>query len=409
LDQVINYRQIGSYDARSFQQAGEETTVRIVVVIDTYGDANGGTISTVRMVEELKARGHAVTIVTTGRHEGDFHEVPGFAPPGVKESVDKMEFLFGRGVRDVYRKAFAGADLVQVQFPFLMARKAVKVAGEMGIPVIGSCHVQPQNIIAAMGKESRLMERILFALFNFALYNQVDAIHCPSPFAARMLEAHGSRAHFRVISNGIPREYEPMEATRPDWFGDRFVLLNVGRHAMEKRQSLLIEGVMRSRYKDNIQLLLCGRGENTEMLREKGSNLPVEPLIEYVSQEDKLTYLNTADMYLHASVVELESLSCLEAIGCGLPCLISDAPNSAAPMFALDDRFIFETDNPDVLAAKIDYWYENRELLRDMKNQVLQMAEEYRFARCMDEMESFYRDIVEHDSEANNLLAPGLA
>lgn len=174
------------------------------IVIDTYGEANGGTISTVRMVEELKARGHSIGIVTTGRHDGDFYEVRGFAPPGIKDSMDKMEFLLGRGDKRLYREAFRGADLVQVQFPFLMARKAVKVAKEMGIPVIGACHVQPQNIIAAMGRESRFMERILFALFNFALYKQVDAIHCPSRFAARMLRAHGSRAHLRVISKTGP-------------------------------------------------------------------------------------------------------------------------------------------------------------------------------------------------------------
>jgi glycosyltransferase involved in cell wall biosynthesis len=135
----------------------------------------------------------------------------------------------------------------------------------------------------------------------------------------------------------------------------------------------------------------------------------VAPLIDYVSQEDKLTYLRTADMYLHASVVELESLSCLEAIGCGLPCLISNAPDSAAPMFALDQRFLFQKDAPDHLAAQLDYWYENREELRVMKSQVLTMAEKYRFKRCIDEMESFYRDVKEHDNVTNNVLIPGFA
>lgn len=98
--------------------------------------------------------------------------------------------------------------------------------------------------------------------------------------------------------------------------------------------------------------------------------------------------------------MELESLSCLEAIGCGLPCLVSDAPNSAAAQFALDDRFIFEKDNPDDLAEKIDYWYENRELLRDISGQVLEMAEGYRCSRCIDELERFYGEILAHEREA---------
>lgn len=383
--------------------------MKIVVVIDTYGEANGGTITTMRLVEELKIRGHEVVVVTTGHHEEDgFYHVPGFAPPGVKESVKKMQFLFGWGRKDVYRQAFEGADLVQIQFPFMMPRKAVKVASRMGIPVIGACHVQPQNIIFATGKESPLLEKILFALFKFSLYNRVDILHCPSAFAARLLEDNGCKAHFRVISNGIPKDYVPRKIERPDWFGSRFVLMNVGRHALEKRQHLLIEGVKRSKYKENIQLLLCGRGEMTEELIRLGADLPVKPYIEYVSHEDKLSWLSTADMYLHASVVELESLSCLEAIGCGLPCLIGDSPNSAAPMFAHDERFVFAMDNPDDLAAKIDFWYEKRELLAELRKDTLFMAERYRFDVCIDHMEEFYRDIVSANGVSGVPLDTGI-
>lgn len=380
--------------------------MKIVIVIDTYGPANGGTIATVRLVEELKTRGHQVSVVTTGEHEEDgFYEVPGFTPPGVKESVKNMEFLFGRGKKDVYREAFEGADLVQVQFPFLMARNAVKVAKKMGVPVIGAFHVQPMNIIAAMGKESALMEKILFALFNFCLFKQVDAIHCPSVFAAEMLRNHGIKAHLRVISNGIPEDFIPQKFPRPGWFGDRFVLMNVGRHAMEKRQKLLIEGVLRSKYKDNIQLVLCGRGEESAILRKLGEALPVKPFIDYVSCEDKITYLNTADLFLHSSVVELESLSCLEAIGCGLPCLIGNSINSASSQFALDDRFIFKADNPDDLTDKIDYWFENRTRLAEIKKRVLRMAEMSRFDRCVDLMEAFYNDVLNHDPETDYFIS----
>jgi len=177
----------------------------------------------------------------------------------------------------------------------------------------------------------------------------------------------------------------------------------VGRHANEKRQELLIDGVLKSKYKDNIQLLLCGKGENTGKLRDLGAGLPLKPLIEYVSEADKLLYLNTSDMYLHSSLVELEGLSCLEAIGCGLPCLIGNSPHSAATQFALDDRFIFEMDNADALAAKIDYWCERRELLREMKQKILQMAEQYRFDKCIDDMESFHKEIQGNGKKTHNI------
>ncbi|MBN1497505.1 MAG: glycosyltransferase [Spirochaetes bacterium] len=371
--------------------------MKIVFVIDSWNDGNGGVVATKRLVQELIDRGHTITIVSTGAHTGnyEFFQIPGFGLPGMRESLESMGFLFGKANEKVLRRAFEGADLVQVQFPFFMSRRTVRIAKKMGVPVIGACHVQPQNVISAMGKESALMEMMFHFLFNFCLFKQVDAIHCPSAFAADLITRHGSRAHCRVISNGIPREYKPQQLERPSWFGDRFVVMNIGRHALEKRQELLIAGVLKSKYRDNIQLLLCGKGENSEKLRMCGTALPVRPLITYVSQEEKLLYLNTADLYLHSSVVELESLSCLEAIGCGLPCLIGNSPYSAAPQFALDDRFIFEMDDADSLARKIDYWYEHRHELGTLRQSVLMMAEKYRMDRCVAAMEQFHADAAE--------------
>jgi len=361
------------------------------------------------MVEELTKRGHKITIVTTGEYEGDFYSIPGFRPFFVRKALEYTNFQFAIGKKNILEKAFKGADLVQIQFPFLLGRNAVRIAARMGIPVIGACHVQPQNIVAAMGrKESPFIEKMLYSFFNYSLFKHVDAIHCPSALAADMLRDHGCKADFKIISNGIPAEYHPEAHPRPDWFGDHFVVTNVGRHANEKRQELLIRGILKSKYKDNIQLLLCGKGENSEKLRVLGAKLPLKPLIEYVSEEDKLLFLNTSDMYLHPSVVELESLSCLEAIGCGLPCLIGNSPYSAATQFALDDHFIFEMDNADALVEKIDYWYERRELLREMKQKILQIAEQYRFDKCIDDIESFHKEIQGDGKKTHDIENPVL-
>lgn len=371
----------------------------IVFAIDSYNDANGGTIATKRLVEELKKRGHEIRIVAAIHENPDdpnFYKIPGFVLPGAEEAQENMTFLFGKNDQKVFKKAMEGADIVQVQFPFLMAKGVVKAAKKMNIPVVGAFHVQPQNIMAALGKTSKLLERFLWFSFKYFLFNRVDTIVSPSKFASELLVSEGVKGHHNYISNGIPVEYVPGNYERPDWFGNKLVLINVGRHADEKRQKLLIEGVKRSKYKADIQLILAGRGERTEVLKEAGKALPVKPYIEYISFEDKLRFLNTADMYVHGSIVELESLSTSEALGCGLPCLISDSKYSAASQFALDDRFLFKSDDADDLAKKIDYWYENRDELRSekMKAKVLAEAEYYRFDRSVNEYEAFVKEIV---------------
>ncbi len=376
--------------------------MKIVIAVDTFNEANGGTIATMRLVEELRKRGHEIRIISTLHKDPTdpyWYEIPGFVLPGTEAALESMVFKFGKNDKKTFRKAIAGADIVQVQFPFLMAKGVVQTAKKMKVPVIGAFHVQPQNIMAAMGKKSKIMERIIWASFKYFLFNRVDTIISPSKFASELLISQGVKANHKYISNGIPVEYVPENYERPKWFGNKMVLLSVGRFADEKRQKLIVEGVKLSKYKDDIQLILAGRGEDEEILKKMGEDLPVKPHIEYVSEEDKHMYLNTADLYVHGSIVELESLSTSEAIGCGLPCLISNSKYSAASQFALDERFIFESDNAADLAKHIDYWYEHLEELRseETKKKVLDMAELYRFERAVNEYESFIAKIVGAD------------
>ncbi|MBW2216032.1 MAG: glycosyltransferase, partial [Deltaproteobacteria bacterium] len=158
--------------------------IKIVIVIDSWTEGQGAVISTKRIVRELTKRGHKITIVTTGEHEGDFYSIPGFRPFFIRKALEYTDFQFAIGEKNILQKAFTGADLVQIQFPFLLGRNAVRIAKRMGIPVIGACHVQPQNIIAAMGrKESPFIEKMLYSFFNYSLFKKVDAIHCPSALA----------------------------------------------------------------------------------------------------------------------------------------------------------------------------------------------------------------------------------
>jgi len=377
--------------------------MKIVFVIDSWNPGNGCIVATHRLADELQQRGHEISLVCTAgksasEFDGDVFEVPGFYLPGVKESMINMDFQFGKGVKKTLKKAFTGADLVQIQFPYFMAANAVRTAKKMNIPVLAGCHIQSQNMTGAMGKDNKLGDLFFNTWFNYELFKRVDAIHCPSTFAAELRQELGSKAHMRVVSNGIPHEYISMDAPqRPEIFEDKFVLINIGRYALEKRQGLMIEAVKKSKYKDDIKLMICGKGEEEENMRASGRDLPVEPFLGYISMEEKLLYLNTADMYLHSSEIELESLSCLEALGCGLPCLIADSPNSAASQFGMDDRFIFKMDDADDLARKIDFWYENRQELKGMREKTLAFAEPFRMRNSIDAMERLYEDMLSRD------------
>ena len=59
--------------------------------------------------------------------------------------------------------------------------------------------------------------------------------------------------------------------------------------------------------------------------------------------------------------MELEGISCLEAIACGKLTIVSNSPLSATKTFAIDDKCIFKNRKPQSLANVIDYWIEHPE------------------------------------------------
>jgi len=68
-----------------------------------------------------------------------------------------------------------------------------------------------------------------------------------------------------------------------------------------------------------------------------------------------------AYLYIHCARVEVEGLSCIEAIREGLVPIISEGPMIATSQFALDDRSLYPMRDAKVLAQKIDWWIEHPE------------------------------------------------
>ena len=63
--------------------------------------------------------------------------------------------------------------------------------------------------------------------------------------------------------------------------------------------------------------------------------------------------LNMCDLYVHAADVEIEAISCLEAISCGLVPVISNCRTSATQQFALYPNSLFKSGDAQDCADKI--------------------------------------------------------
>ena len=105
---------------------------------------------------------------------------------------------------------------------------------------------------------------------------------------------------------------------------------------------------------------------------------------------------------VHPAEIEIEAISCLEAITCGLVPVIADSPRSATRFFALGEDNLFRHGDPMSLAGKIDFWIEHPEDAPDNWNPV---TKEFDQDACMDGMEEMLRDAAEgrvHGCEEEN-------
>jgi len=366
--------------------------LKIAMVVDIlHGFPGGGMVSTERIVERL-LQNHTVTVISADPASPENVSVHGFYPPihRIKKLMDKIGFVFALPDSKKLRKIIQEVDIVHVQLPFWLGQRAITIARKLRKPVISSFHLQVENILYNLNISNDTIEKLLYHYFLKRVYNRSDAVICPSEFAHSELEKYGLTVPGIVVSNGITEKFH----TDPTFTRstEKFVLFSVGRFAPEKRQEVIIEAIKHSKYAERIELILSGRGVLESKLQKAAESLPRKAKIAFLSEEELISSYHRANLYIHASEVELESLSVLEAMGCGLTPLISNSPTSAASQFAHNEQFLFNANDPIDLASKIDYWFEHDEELSDWHKRTSEKAKLYRIDKSIEKLERLYSD-----------------
>ncbi|WP_197068254.1 glycosyltransferase [Candidatus Soleaferrea massiliensis] len=363
--------------------------------MDCFDQLNNGTSMTAyRFADTLRKNGHEVRVVTAGTPGKDKYIAKEKHWPIASWFAHRQGFAFAKSDKDLFRRAFEGADVVHFLLSLPFECCGAKIAREMGIPASAAFHLQPQNITYNIHC-SRMdwLSRSIYRLFNRTFYKNFDHIHCPSQFIADQLVKNGYQAKLHVISNGVDDDFVPLEdVKKPD--DGLFHILMVGRLSPEKRQTVLLKAAALSKYADRIQLHLAGRGPMKHRLMRMGHKLKHPPVIGFYSKEDLIRLENSCDLYVHASVIEIEAISCMEAFSCGLVPVICNAQQSATPQFALDGRSLFIPDDPVDLARKIDYWIEHPDEKEQMSKAYAEEGNLYRIEQSIRAAERMFEETV---------------
>ena len=374
------------------------------MVIDAWLEPyNGTTVSTRRFVTALEAAGHRVEILGIDangpgaiRTQGGATAFRQLSIPGFNRLINSMRAPLAAPDRAKIREALGRCDLLHMQFPFFLGHAAVVEAQRMGVPVVCSFHVQPENILLNIGLKGEPLRGWLYRLFIWAFYQRADLVIAPTPFAADLLRDHGVTRPIRVVSNGVPAAFFGRE--RAPVADGRVRILSVGRLAKEKSQETLLRAVAACAHRDRIDLTLAGAGPREEELKRLAAQLGLDVHIGPVSDADLLAGYAGADLFVHCGAVELEGMSVLEAMAMGLPILISDSPDSALARLIPDEARRFHASDPRDLAAKLDDWLERPEDLAAEGVSNRAFAEGFAHARSVEALVEAYEAVVKRPS-----------
>ncbi len=367
--------------------------MKITIACDVLGEANNGTsIATLNLIRYLIKKGHQLKVISNNFENTEIPPECQCLLPALNlgslanKIIEKNGVSLAKADIDTIENAIKDADLVHIQFPFMIGRSAAKTAIKFNKPITASFHCQAENVSVHVGLQNNLwVSKMIYKNFYNGLYKYCDCIHYPTLFIKKTFEkACHKKTNAYVISNGVNEIYKNHHEAKNH---DKFIIASTGRLSHEKAQNILIEAVSYSKYKNQIQINFAGTGPFEEEYKNLAKKLDVDANFKLYSREDLVDMLNQADLYVHSAFIEIEAISCIEAICCGLVPVISNAKRSATKYFALDNKSLFAEGNPKDLAKKIDFWIENPKVKEEYAKKYEATTSQFDQEKCMQKME----------------------
>lgn len=377
--------------------------MRIAIVIDIYQDkGNGTSISARHFVKKLRERGHDITVLCTQGPDSDedngdvkIVEFPVKKIPVFQKMIESQHAILAKPDDQKIRDAFRDVDVVHIYMPFFLGTRCAVIAHEMNIPVLGCYHISAENITFNAGIKWATPAVYRFLRRHHYDNGYIHDIHCPSRCIAGTAGKYHYTQNLHVISNGYDPNFRHVQnPTAPENTEGKIIITSVGRLTAEKRQDVIIRAIGKSKYRDKIVLFLAGKGPRKEFYAKLAKRHKVDLRFVFLNQTELIDLLNCSYLFIQASDVETESISCLEAIACGTVPVISNARMCATKQFSLSKKSLFNKGNAYSLANRINYWIAHREIHDIMTDRYAEFAKKFGLEHSIDSIIQVYNSLL---------------
>ena len=382
--------------------------MKILLVTNNYFIRGNGLASSARRtVKKLIEAGEEVRVVSGPNPYKDDpkpdYELKVFHFPFFQWLIYKQGFLFAKFNKKVLKEAIEWADVVHLEDPFVLQIKTAKLARKMHKVCTGTYHLHPENIFNSihLGK-SRLLNGIMMRIWKKQIFNHCEIVQCPTQNVYERLVRHHFKAELRIISNGLLTEelmQRTEEVSKTNETNDaKYRIITIGRYSVEKSLKTLLKAMKYSKYAKETQLIIAGKGPKERRLKKRADKYLKKGFIKYpvifgfYQFNDLQQISSTADLYVHCAFVEVEGLSCMEAIQIGLVPIIAEGKYTATPQFALSEKSLYKQKDAKDLASKIDYWFDHDEERKTEAKKYFGIGEKYNIDYSIKELRKMFKD-----------------
>lgn len=381
----------------------------LYVVNNLYGVGNGLNASARTSIANLKKMGLDVRSLSMANRLADSPQpefiVPAYKFPLFQPLIEAQNYYFAETDYDVVREALEWADIVHLEEPFGLQYRVACMANAMGVPVVGTYHLHPENIFCNIKMSwCRSLNGALLWLWKVFIFDKCSHLQCPTQNVTDRLARFKFKAKLHTISNGLTIYGDSMENSCQT---DPYLITCIGRLSNEKDQYTLLRSMRYSKYADKIQLYFAGAGPEEHRIKLYAEDLVEAGVIKNKPKFgfhtiDQLNELSSkAYLYIHCADVEVEGLSCVEALRQGSVPVIAKARLSGTPQFALDSRSLFKAGNARDLAAKIDWWIEHPAEHDEMRPKYKASVEQYEISKSMEQLVDMYKIAIAENDNRN--------
>ena len=374
----------------------------LFVVNNAFAKGNGLSASCRRTVKYLKERGIDVRIMSgNGGGEGtpDYY-LKDTKIPIFDGLIRKQGYSFSKNDTDLIKEAISWADVIHLEEPFFLQMETARLAKEAGKALVSTYHLHPENLFASIHlNKTKAINNATMRLWRDTVFNKCDIIQCPTENVKERLIKWKFIPELRVISNGMLPSNKPFKEHQKSEDGT-ITIVTSGRYSVEKDQITVLKAMKYSHYASNIRLILAGRGPLDKKLNKEADKLykkgivKYKPVFGFYSLEELEKIYEKTDLYIHCAMIEVEGMSCMEAIQSGIVPLIAKGDITATSQFALNQKSVFKNRDAKELASKIDYWIEHEEERKEEAKKYYGMGEKYHISKSIDALIQMYEDAL---------------